>query len=208
VVDLGLLLLGDALGDPHDVSNLLLLEADPGVEYAVLEAHLEGELVELDLVLEERVLQRPVLVRRELPPNALQQRPVRQIHLDGVVDLFSLFSFGNSVQSFRIKETKCGIELLSIVSGQVCSEGIESDVDRTTICFKPEQFRHNFRRRTTKILTKFIKIFQIGLVEGVSDQFNIHFIQILLRQTILKEWGERSIHQNGIVQLGNVMRGQ
>lgn len=49
VVDLGAVPLGDALGDPHDVPALLLLQLDVGVENAEVELVEEGQLVELDL---------------------------------------------------------------------------------------------------------------------------------------------------------------
>lgn len=41
--------LGDALGDPHDVPALLLLQLDVGVENAEVELVEEGQLVQLHL---------------------------------------------------------------------------------------------------------------------------------------------------------------
>lgn len=49
VVDLGAVPLGDALGDPHDVSALLLLQLDVGVENTEVELVEEGQLVQLHL---------------------------------------------------------------------------------------------------------------------------------------------------------------
>lgn len=49
VVDLGAVPLGDALGDPHDVPALLLLQLDVGVENAEVELVEEGQLVQLHL---------------------------------------------------------------------------------------------------------------------------------------------------------------
>lgn len=49
VVDLGAVPLGDALGDPHNVSALLLLQLDVGVENAEVELVEEGQLVQLHL---------------------------------------------------------------------------------------------------------------------------------------------------------------
>lgn len=54
VVDLGAVPLGDALGDPHDVPALLLLQLDVGVEDAEVELVEEGQLVELHLCGEHR----------------------------------------------------------------------------------------------------------------------------------------------------------
>ena len=51
------LVLRDALGDPHDVPNLLLLDLHIGIVHAIVELLLEGEAVEVDLELKELVLQ-------------------------------------------------------------------------------------------------------------------------------------------------------
>ena len=57
VVNLGPVLLGDALGDPDDVAALLLLEAQVGVEDPAVELLHEGIHVQLHFVLEKLVLQ-------------------------------------------------------------------------------------------------------------------------------------------------------
>lgn len=49
VVNLGAVALGDALGDPHDVATLLLLELHKGVEDTKVELVQEGQLVQFHL---------------------------------------------------------------------------------------------------------------------------------------------------------------
>ena len=49
VIDFGTVPLGDALGDPDDVSTLLLLQLHVGVEDAEVELVEEGQLVQLHL---------------------------------------------------------------------------------------------------------------------------------------------------------------
>ena len=49
VVNLGLMALGNALGNPHNVAHLLLLELDIGVEDAMVELLHERHLVQVDL---------------------------------------------------------------------------------------------------------------------------------------------------------------
>ena len=44
------MVLRDALGDPHNVADLLLLELDKGIENAKVELQEESVLVELDLL--------------------------------------------------------------------------------------------------------------------------------------------------------------
>ena len=73
------LILRDALGDPHNVPDLLLLELHKRVVHAVVELLLKGEAVEVDLELEELVLERLLLLEAKL----LQQRPIVGVRVDG-----------------------------------------------------------------------------------------------------------------------------
>ena len=57
VVDLLLVVLADALRDPHNIPDLLLLQLHKRVEHAVLELLQEGVLVQVHLVLKKLVLQ-------------------------------------------------------------------------------------------------------------------------------------------------------
>ena len=54
--NLVLAVLQDALRDPHQVADLLLLELDEGVEDAQVHLRLEGQLQQLDLVLVKLVV--------------------------------------------------------------------------------------------------------------------------------------------------------
>lgn len=49
IVNLGAVALGDALGDPHNVATLLLLELHKGVEDTEVELVQEGQLVQFHL---------------------------------------------------------------------------------------------------------------------------------------------------------------
>lgn len=49
IVNLGAVALGDALGDPHNVATLLLLELHKGVEDTKVELVQEGQLVQFHL---------------------------------------------------------------------------------------------------------------------------------------------------------------
>ena len=64
------LVLRDALGDPHDVADLLLLDLHVRVVHAVVELLLEGEAVEVDLELKELVLDRLLLIHAHVAKEA------------------------------------------------------------------------------------------------------------------------------------------
>lgn len=63
-----------------------------------------------------------------------------------------------------------------------------------------QNFAHYIGSGSTHFGAKFIEGFQISLVQRVTNNFNVHFIQILLGNTIDKEWSQWSVYQHGIVQ--------
>lgn len=56
VINLGAVALGDALGNPHNVATLLLLELHKGVENTKVELVQKGQLVQFHLQTKERVV--------------------------------------------------------------------------------------------------------------------------------------------------------
>ena len=131
LVDLALLALADALGDPDDVADLLLLELEVRVEDAVPHLRLEGELVELHLLLEERVLERPV--RR---PDVLEQLPVVREVAHGLAHLLQLVSLRELGRPRGVQVPKVGVELGAVVLRELSPEGVDSDGDSSSISLK------------------------------------------------------------------------
>lgn len=73
-----------------------------------------------------------------------------------------------------------------------------------------QNFAHNIGSGSTTILAKLVERLQIGLVQCVTNDFNVHFVQILLGNAIDEERCQWCVHQNGIVQLswvGGYMNG-
>lgn len=131
LVDLALLALADALGDPDDVADLLLLELEVRVEDAVPHLRLEGELVELHLLLEERVLERPV--RR---PDVLEQLPVVREVAHGLAHLLQLVSLRELGRPRGVQVPKVGVELGAVVLRELSPERVDSDGDSSSISLK------------------------------------------------------------------------
>lgn len=81
----------------------------------------------------------------------------------------------------------------------------ESSIWRESERFAYSQnFAHDIGGGAADTLAKIIKCFQVRLVQGVSNDFDVHFIQVLLRNAIDKERSQWRIDQHGIVQLGRI----
>lgn len=130
VVDLGAMLLGDALGNPDNVAALLLLELKVRIEDTKVELLQEREHVQLDLVLEELVLQR--LVAR-IVAGTIEQRRILGIILGDGLHLFVVVGARQCGQPIGIHLAAVGIQLGAIVLGELRAERIDRYDDGATI---------------------------------------------------------------------------
>lgn len=69
-----------------------------------------------------------------------------------------------------------------------------------------QYFAHNIGSGATAILAKLIERLQIGLVQCVTNDFDVHFVQILFGNAIDEKWRQRCVDQNGIVQFSRIGR--
>jgi len=133
VVDLCAVLLGDALSDPDDVAALLLLELEVRVEDSEVELLQEGVHVQLHLVLEELVLQRLVA---GIVAGSVEQGGVLRVILGHGLHLLVVVSPSQSGQAVGVHLAAVGIQLGTVVLGQLGAERVDGDDDRTTIGLK------------------------------------------------------------------------
>ena len=72
--------------------------------------------------------------------------------------------------------------------GKVGAEGVNGDVDSTSICFEGEHPGHNFKGGSTDLFTDRVEIFEVGLVKGVADDFDVEVIEIVCGETVAEVW--------------------
>lgn len=65
-----------------------------------------------------------------------------------------------------------------------------------------QDLAHNVGGGAAHVLAKVVERLQIGLVERVTDDLDVHLVQILLGDAVDEEGGQRCVHQHGVVQLG------
>jgi len=199
VVDLCAVLLGDALGDPDDVAALLLLELEVRVEDSEVELLQEGVHVQFHLVLEELVLQRLVA---GIVAGSVEQGGVLCVILGHGLHLLVVVSPSQSGQAVGVHLAAVGIQLGTVVLGQLGAERVDGDDDRTTIGLKSQNLTHDVGGGAAHVLAEVVERLQICLVEGVTDDLNVHLVQILLGDAVDEEGRQGRVHQNGVVQLG------
>lgn len=228
IVDLGAVLLGHALTDPHDIAALLLLQLQIRVEDAKVELLHERVHVQLHLVLEELVLQR--LVAR------IVARPVEQGRVLGIVlghslHLLVVVGAGQRGQTVRVHLAAARVQLSPVVLGQLRSERVDRDDDRTTVSLELERnvvikinrsmqkqnnnkrtsthgqdLAHNISSGAAEALAELVEGLQVRLVQRIPDDFDVHLVQVLLRDAVDEEGRQRRVDQHGVVQLGGGSR--
>ena len=126
--DLVLTSLEDALSDPDNVTNFLLLELEVGVESSIgTKAH-EGEAVELDLIVDEGILE-GLLIITISKSSIGEELTVSGVGLNNRTNLISIVSALETLQTFGVEETERGIELEALIALDLSTEGVEGNVD-------------------------------------------------------------------------------
>ena len=185
--DLVFLPLGDTLRNPFNVANLLLLQLEVSIKDPIVELLLEGELAKPHLLLVEKILKSlsPVLpipsIGVQLPPLLvmIQRRP----------NIGPVSRLAQELDPFRVKVPEVAVQPRSVIRGQLSVEGIDGDGDRSAVGLEFENLTHHFGGISSLELAKLVEVLQIGLVEGVPDDFNVQLAQIPLGGDTLLEVG-------------------
>lgn len=69
-----------------------------------------------------------------------------------------------------------------------------------------QNLAHHVRRGAANVLAEVVERLQVRLVQRVTDDLDVHLVQILLGDAVDEERGERRIDQHRIVQLGRCGR--
>jgi len=164
LVDLGLHVLADALGDPHNVANLLLLQLDQRVEDAVVEVLLERHFVDLDLVdVEGRLELQVVLEERLVGLNASSHRRIVSIMPERErerlatygVDVANLanhllgLGLGELGATLGPQQTKVRVQLFAIILAQLGVHAVPRNVDGASIGLELESESERARERVS-----------------------------------------------------------
>lgn len=195
VVDSVLLVLSNALGNPSDVSNLLLSGLDPCPDGRVSKLLCESHLAHVHFSLVKVVGQRLVVggVKHALV--------VGQAVNDGS-HLLHVLGSRQSVGSNGVELAKAGHQRLSVGGGQARAEGVESNVDGPSVGLKVKKSLHDLVRGRGQRATEAVKVLEVGLVQSVSDDLNVELVQLghATLEAVLEVGGQWGVHKHRVVQ--------
>ena len=120
--------------------------------------------------------------------------------------LVIVVSSGKGFQTIRSQLAAGGVQLLSVVLGELGAEAVDGDDEGSPVRLEPEDLAHNVRGLPANVLAEVVEGLQVRLVQGVSNDLDVHLVQVLLVDAALEEGGEGSVDQDRVVELGRGAR--
>lgn len=195
---------------PNQVPYLLLLEPDKAIKHGILEllqerAKVDAHLVFVEFIFQTRSLGVPArsaqlivvrVVRRQALLGRVKERLVLGDVFDGGLDGIHILGPRQGVVTLREQPSDRREQPRPLFLGQLCSKRVQRDIDCTSVRFEREDTGHEFVCGCWKGLTKVGKVFKVGFVEGVADDFNVEVVEVLRGEAILEVW--RCRHKTSI----------
>ena len=103
--------------------------------------------------------------------------------------LVIVVSSGKGFQTIRSQLAAGGVELLSVVLGELGAEAVDGDDEGSPVRLEPEDLAHNVRGLPANVLAEVVEGLQVRLVQGVPDDLDVHLVQVLLVDAALEEGG-------------------
>mmetsp|Transcript_37101 Transcript_37101/g.98357 ORF Transcript_37101/g.98357 Transcript_37101/m.98357 type:complete len:515 (-) Transcript_37101:53-1597(-) len=192
------LVLRDALGDPHNVTDLLLLELHERVVHAVVELLLKRQPVEVDFQLEELVLDGLVVLEALVG----QQAPEVGERVDGAAHCVLVGGLGEARRSLRVEQPDRGVQLLALLQVEVGVERVDRNVDRPSVRLELQDAAHHLLGRAAHVAAEGVKVLQVCLVQRVADDLNVQLIEVIEREAIAEVGTEWRVYQDQLIELG------
>mmetsp|Transcript_10835 Transcript_10835/g.20640 ORF Transcript_10835/g.20640 Transcript_10835/m.20640 type:complete len:381 (-) Transcript_10835:78-1220(-) len=210
--DFILLLLEDALSDPHQVSDLLLLELDIGVEAGVVHLPLEGKLKHLNITLIEGIIDGLVRGRSMDVPES----GVLGEKLKNATELILIGHICEHGSPSRVKVPNSGIKTLPVsrshgwlVEGG--AERVERDVDGVGVSADAQQLAHEDGGLSAKLIDVRSEVLNPVLDQRRLDNLDLHLfhdisdVAATAVRGLLEELGEvradRGVDEDSLVEV-------
>lgn len=91
-------------------------------------------------------------------------------------DLFQLIRFSEDIVARGIKSSDRGEKTGAFLLAERGAERVDGDIDRSSVRLKGEKFGHGLGGRTAQCETEAVEIFQVGFVQGITDDFNVEIV--------------------------------
>ena len=108
--------------------------------------------------------------------------------------------------SMRIKEAEIGVERTTIIESQLRSNAVERYVQCTSICFERQEVTHDFSCGAANAGAELVEIVQVGFIERVSHDFDVHLIQVFRCEGHGEVRSQRRVNQHQPIELTHIRR--
>ena len=130
----------------------------------------EGILAKLDFIFKEPVFQG--LFRSNV--SHVKELAILGIAVHDGLYLVQIISPRKLQGTTGVQMTKVGEKPGSVILAKIRSKGIDGNINDPSIGFKHQNLSHYFSRLTPNgLCTIPVKVFQVSLVEGISNNLNI-----------------------------------
>ena len=176
-------ILRDALRNPGDIPDLLLLQLQVRVEHAILELLQERLLVQVHLRVEEPVLQ----LRRRTQIVSTIRRRARLVLEERAVLAHALARGAHLVDVVRLRELVVplgeepadrGEELRALLLLELGAEGVDGDVDRAAVGLEGEDAEHDVCGGPAEGAAEGGEVLEVGFVERVADDLDVEVVEV------------------------------
>jgi len=187
----------NAFANPNNISALLFLQLQEGVEDSEVELLHECIHIQTNLVFKELVLQ------SFLPwvgPCTFEALLVLTVIFGNLSNLIIVISSCKSLESIWCEPATGWVQFLPVILGKLGSKGVDSDDECTPIRLETKNLTHHVRGLAADVATEVVEGFQVGFVEGITDYLYVHFVEILFVDARLEERGEGSVDKHRIIK--------
>lgn len=132
--------------------------------------------------------------------SSIEQSGVLGVVFSDSLHLLVVVGASQGGQSIGEHLAAARVQLLTVVLGQLSAERVDGDDDGSTVSFEGENLAHDVGSGAAKILAEVVESLKVRLVQSVSDDLDVHLIQILFADAIDEERGQWCIDQHGVVQ--------
>lgn len=133
--------------------------------------------------------------------GSIEQSGVLCVILSHSLDLFVVVGASQSREAVREHFSAARIQLLTVILRQLGAEGVDGDDDCTTIGLECEDLAHHVGGGAAESFAESVEGFEVSLVQSVSDDFDVHLVQVLLADAVNEKRGQWGVDEHCVVQL-------
>ena len=212
LVDLILLGLKDALGNPNHVTDFLLLELDVSVKYSKVKLALKSQLEHLHITLIKGIINALLSAsgRVDIPNGRILWEQFQH-----TTELVFVGDIGQHSSSGWVQVTNSWVETLAVRFAHArlverSAKGVEGNIDRIGISADTEDLAHKGGGVTSELHDVLVEVLDPELDKRRLDDLNLNFLENLAGITnvggLLQEHGEvladGSVNENSLVEVG------